>query len=42
LIDRKESGKAGESAHLSIEELRKQFEADLAALEAMRKAKTCH
>jgi hypothetical protein len=29
LIDRKESGKAGEFAHLSIEELRKQLKEDL-------------
>ena len=42
LIDRKEGGKAGEFAHLSIDELRKQLNDDLAALEAMRKAKTCH
>ena len=39
LIDRKESGKAGEFAHLSIEELRKQLKEDLEALEAIRARK---
>jgi hypothetical protein len=42
LIDRKESGKAGEFAHLSVDELRKQLKADLDASKAMRKGKTCH
>jgi hypothetical protein len=42
LIDRKESGAAGEFAKLTTEELRQQLEADLAALEAMRKAETSH
>jgi hypothetical protein len=42
LVERKESGKPGEFASMSVEELRKQLDADLAALEAMRKAKTCH
>jgi hypothetical protein len=41
LIDRKESGKPGEFASMSIEELRKQLKADLDGLEAIRKAKTC-
>jgi hypothetical protein len=40
LIDRKESGKAGEFAHLSIEELRKQLKEDLDALEAIRARKS--
>ena len=42
LIDRKETGAAGEFAKLTTEELRQQLEADLAALEAMRKAETKH
>lgn len=36
LIDKKESGKAGEFSGLSVDELRKQLKADLDALEAMR------
>ena len=39
LIDRKETGKAGEFDKLTTEQLRKQLDEDLAALEAFRKAR---
>ena len=39
LVERKESGKPGEFANMSTEQLRKQLDEDLAALEAFRKAR---
>jgi hypothetical protein len=40
LIDRKESGKPGEFAHMSVDELRKQLKEDLDALEQIRARKS--
>ena len=39
LVERKETGKPGEFANMSVEQLRKQLDEDLAALEAFRKAR---